>query len=831
VKEEATIRQIQPDTVIPDSAFTATLVDQQELVCRWLPDTTLISINDAYCRYFGKTEEELLGQSFLTLVPEPERAALEQHIRQLQKTLTVVHPAIRYEHPVKTADGETGWQEWVDRAIFDSNGRIIELRSVGRDITPRKHAEEALRQSQRRYETLVSNLPGLVYRCRHDQQWTMEFASAGCMALTGYSRDTFVKEQDISWLDIVHPDDLQLISDEMDAAIRERRSFELTYRIITASGEQKWVWEQGQALYEGNSGEFSALEGFITDITEQTRIRQELSEQKERALITLSSIGDAVITTSADGNIEYLNPAAESLTGWTCGEAAGKKFTAICHILNEETRAPEGDVLQLLARKGGVHAGGNAILLNRYGLEFAVEDSLSTIRGPDGHLRGMVVVFRDVTEARRMQKRIAYQASHDSLTGLVNRCEFERRLQELVTDPGKACSPHALCYLDLDQFKVVNDTCGHVAGDELLRQLASILRTVVRDSDTLARLGGDEFGVLLPNCGPRNAHDIAAKLLEAVQEFRFVWEGSTFTLGASIGLVPIDASGEDNQTLLGAADAACYAAKEGGRNRVHIYTSGDTDLARRQGEMQWVSRIHQAIEEDKFELCYQTIAPLNPQLQGGGLHYELLLRMRDQTDGIIPPGAFLPAAERYNLIALVDRWVIQRAFKWLASHPGHLQELECCAINLSGASISDERFLDFLVEQFSTWCIPAARICFEITETTAIANLVKASHFIAMLKNIGCTFALDDFGSGMSSFAYLKKLPVDFLKIEGMFVRDIGDDPVDLAMVKSINELGHAMGKRTIAEFVENQAILEKLREVGVDYVQGYGVARPEPLV
>jgi diguanylate cyclase (GGDEF)-like protein/PAS domain S-box-containing protein len=631
-------------------------------------------------------------------------------------------------------------------------------------------------------------------------------------------------------MDLVHPDDLQPISDEMDAAISERRSFELEYRIITASGAEKWVWEQGQAVYK-EDGDFSALEGFITDITERKQTRQALFEQKEKALITLSSIADAVITAGPDGSIEYLNPAAENLTGWTNEEAVGRKFNAVCHILNEETRSPVDDLLQVRAGKGGMQTGADAILLNRYGLEFAVEETVSTIRGRDNAIRGMVAVFRDVTEARRMQKHIAYQATHDSLTGLENRCEFERRLQELLRDPVKSSVPHALCYLDLDQFKVVNDTCGHVAGDELLRQLAAILRTVVRDSDTLARLGGDEFGILLPNCHPQNACDIAAMLLKAVQDFCFVWGESTFTIGASIGVVSVDDSGSDQLTLLSAADAACYAAKESGRNRVHFFESGDTELARRQGEMQWVSRIHQAIEEDQFELFYQTIAPLQPEHHGRGRHYELLIRMRDAADAIIPPGAFLPAAERYGLMPLVDRWVIQRAFQWLGNNPVHLQELEYCAINLSGTSISDERFLDFLVEQFSALQIPAGKICFEITETAAIANLVKASNFIATLNEIGCSFALDDFGSGMSSFAYLKKLPVDFLKIEGMFVRDIGSDPVDLAMVKSINELGHAMGKRTIAEFVESREIMEILREIGVDYVQGYGVARPEPLI
>ena len=829
--KDAIAKQSQPTTAIQDSAFTSVLIDHQELSCRWLPDTTLISINDAYCRYFGKTEEELLGTSFLVLMPDADRDAIKQNILQLLGSLTVERPAVKYEHVVKTATGENRWQEWVDRAIFDATGRIIELRSVGRDITERKRAEEALQQSQRRYETLVSNLPGLVYRCRHDADWSMEFASAGCLELTGFSSEAFVRDQSISWMEIVHPDDLQAISDEMDVAFREHRSFELVYRIVTASGEEKWVWEQGQAIYEDDSGEFSVLEGFITDITEQTQTRQALQEQKEQALITLSSIGDAVITIGADGNIEYLNPAAESLTGWTSAEANGRKFGSVCQILNEESRSPLDDFLQVQAGTGVQQTRGNAVLLNRYGLEFAVEETVTTLRGRDNSVRGMVVVFRDVTEARRLQKHIAFQATHDSLTGLVNRGEFERRLQELITDPVSSSEQHGLCYIDLDQFKIVNDTCGHVAGDELLRQLASILRPVVRGSDTLARLGGDEFGVLLPSCHPRNALQIAVKLLEAVQEFRFVWGESTFTLGASIGVVPIDDSDEDRQTLLSAADAACYAAKEGGRNRVHFYESGDTELAQRQGEMQWVSRIHQAIEEDRFELFYQTVAPLNPDADARGMHYELLIRLRDEANVLIPPGAFLPAAERYSLMPLLDRWVIQRAFQWLNSHPEHLRELEFCAINLSGNSISDERFLEFLVNQLSIMGIPAEKICFEITETAAIANLVKASHFIAKLKDLGCSFSLDDFGSGMSSFAYLKKLPVDFLKIEGMFVRDIAIDPVDFAMVKSINELGHAMGKRTIAEFVENQEILEKLREIGVDYVQGYGIARPEPLV
>ena len=829
MKTESVARELQDGATADDGGYN-TLFDQQELACRWRPDTTLTYVNEAYCRYFGKREAELIGESFLSLIPETEREALQTHIGQLLASVTVAQPAVRYEHPVETVSGEIRWQEWVDRAIFDRAGHLVELQSVGRDITDRKRTEEALRQSQRQYETLVSNLPGLVYRCRHDESWTMEFASAGCLALTGFSSDDFVRTQKVSWMDLVHPDDLQPISAEMDAAIRERRSFELVYRIITAAGKQKWVWEQGQAIFEADD-HFSALEGFITDITDQIEVRQALDEQREKALVTLSSIGDAVITTDAEGNVGYLNTAAEDLTGWSREEAKGKRFGAVCRILNEQTRAPIEDLLQPRKHRTALNAGGNAILLNRDGLELAVEETVNTIPGPNGKMSGMVAVFRDVTEARQMQRRIVHQATHDSLTDLVNRYEFEERLQQLLTDARNTGAQHALCYVDLDQFKVVNDTCGHVAGDELLRQLAATLRTRVRDSDTLARLGGDEFGILLNNCRPQDARDRATSLLEAIQDFRFVWGDSSFSIGASVGVVPVECSGSDDRHLLSAADAACYEAKDSGRNRVHLYESGDTELAERQGEMHWVSRIQQAIKENQLELFYQTIAPLAATDDDGGIRYELLLRMRETEDALIPPGAFLPAAERYNLMPLVDRWVVQRAFNWLSSHRAHADDLKHCAINLSGASLSDERFLDFVVEQFATTRVSASKICFEITETAAVANLVRATHFITTMKEMGCSFALDDFGSGMSSFAYLKKLPVDFLKIEGMFVRDIADDPIDFAMVKSINELGHAMGKRTIAEFAESQGVLEKLRQIGVDFAQGYALARPAPLI
>lgn len=828
-KTAAVVDAVLEGTHREGADYSTSLVDQQELACAWSPDTTLTFVNEAYCRYFGKHEQELIGTSFLLLVPEQEREALEVHIRQTVAALSPARSAVRYEHAVQTDAGEVRWQEWSDRAIFDAAGRLTGLQSVGRDITDRKQTEQLLQRAKHNYETLVSNLPGLVYRCRHDENWTMEFASEGCLTLTGYNSDDFVIHQNISWIELVHPDDLQAISDEMDTAIHERRPFQLVYRIFTASGELKWVWEQGLAEFE-EDGDFSYLQGFITDITARKQAEQALLEQKDKALITLSSIGDAVVTTGPDGCVEYLNPAAEELTGWSRESATGRKFNEVCRILNEQTKALVENALQRTGSGHRLLAEGNAILLNRYGLEYAVEDTVSRIEGRDGTVLGMIVVFRDVTESRRLQKHIIHQAAHDSLTGLVNRYEFEKRLEELLVDAQNSDTQHALCYMDLDQFKVVNDTCGHAAGDELLCQLATVLHNKVRGSDTLARLGGDEFGILLTSCGSKDAREIADIILQTVQEFRFVWDDMTFRVGASIGVVPVDASGAGKKTLLSTADAACYAAKENGRNRIHYYEAGDTDLAQRTGEMQWVSRIHRAVEEDLLELYFQPIAPVSDQSSVSGEYYEILVRMHDDGGNLIAPGAFLPAAERYNLMPVIDKWVVKTAFKWLDGHPEHLKNLAHCAINLAGPSVSDESFLDFLVELFSRVHVPAEKICFEITETTAIANLVKATRFITTLKQMGCTFALDDFGSGMSSFAYLKNLPVDFLKIEGMFVRDIADDPIDYTMVKSINELAHVMGKQTIAEFVENRRILEKLQSIGVDFAQGYGIARPRPL-
>jgi diguanylate cyclase (GGDEF)-like protein/PAS domain S-box-containing protein len=470
-------------------------------------------------------------------------------------------------------------------------------------------------------------------------------------------------------------------------------------------------------------------------------------------------------------------------------------------------------------------------------LEIRVRERTRELEAANALLQEEIVERKRAEAAlRESEQRLAWQSRHDGLTGLINRWEFEQCLEQVLSDAQTHNQQHSLCFLDLDQFKIVNDTCGHAAGDELLRQVTDLLQKQVRATDTLARLGGDEFGLLLNHCPLVQSMRIANALRQSLQEFRFIWQDKTFTIGVSIGLVVIDADTLNLSNVLSAADMACYAAKNAGRNRVHIYQADDQDLAISHGQMQWISRLTKALQFNSFCLYSQPIVPL-ALAQAKGKHYEILLRLQDEAGVLVPPMAFIPAAERYNLMHIIDRWVISTFF---ASLDQYCQEAgQCCselccsdmyAINLSGASINDDSFVDFLEQQFTLYSVPPQVICFEITETVAITNLSKAGKLICKLKQLGCRFALDDFGSGMSSFAYLKNLPVDYLKIDGEFIKDIVDDPTDLALTKAINQVGHAMGIQTIAEFVENDTILEKIAALGVDYAQGYGIGKPQPL-
>ena len=448
------------------------------------------------------------------------------------------------------------------------------------------------------------------------------------------------------------------------------------------------------------------------------------------------------------------------------------------------------------------------------------------ILNQQGELIRTYGTIQDITDRKETEQRLKYQANHDALTGLINRRVFEERVAALLSTVEKDKAKHALCFMDLDQFKIVNDTCGHIAGDELLIQISSVLTKIIRNHDTLARLGGDEFGLLLEHCSLSNANRVITSILNAINDYQFLWEGHVFRVGISIGLTLITEESNNITELLRDADAACYVAKDMGRNRLHVHSPEDAEIAKHKGEMQWVSRLNHAFENDKFCLYAQSIVPLDGS---NSRHYELLIRMLDNKGDIIPPNAFLPAAERYNLITKLDKWVIINAFETLKNNPEFVDEINFISINLSGTSLTNTTFLKFVISQLNKHSVAPNKICFEITETAAISNLNKAIKFITTLKDFGCKFALDDFGSGLSSFAYLKNLPVDYVKIDGMFVKDIVDDPIDHAMVKSINEIGQLMGKQTIAEFVENDEIMAELKKIGVNYAQGYGIGKPMP--
>ena len=563
-----------------------------------------------------------------------------------------------------------------------------------------------------------------------------------------------------------------------------------------------------------------------TDVTEHKRLERALFKEKERAQITLESIGDGVITTNAHGLVDYMNPRAEMLAGVEFETCRGYSLNEVLNVYDEVTHKTIDAPINACLQQGHRVALPGQVVVNQFtGKEFAVEVTASPILDREGTVVGVVIIFHDVTELRGLANKVSYQATHDALTGLINRREFERRLALLLESARQENKTHALCYIDLDQFKIVNDTCGHVAGDELLRQLTTLLQAQVRERDTLARLGGDEFGVLLGNCRLDKAEEIAEEFCHTVKEFRFVWQEKSFEIGASIGLVAIDADSGGTTDLLSAADSACYVAKDKGRNRVYVYQPDDEELVARHGEMQWVSRINQALEENRFELFYQPIVPLQNTKEQ--MHVEVLLRMRDEEGKIIFPMAFIPAAERFDLMPAIDRWVVRNVFSFCEASG---RDDIIYAVNLSGASLSDAGLMGYLREQFSIYDVRPYNISFEITETAAISNLSEAIHFISELKMLGCSFSLDDFGSGLSSFAYLKNLPVDYLKIDGGFIRSIVDNPIDSAMVESINHIGHVMEIKTIAEFVENDEIYKCVKNLGVDYAQGYHIAKPQPL-
>jgi diguanylate cyclase (GGDEF)-like protein/PAS domain S-box-containing protein len=570
----------------------------------------------------------------------------------------------------------------------------------------------------------------------------------------------------------------------------------------------------------------------MRDLTEWRRAQESLFREKEQAVITLESIGDAVITTDTAGRMMYLNPVAERLTGWRTTEALGLPAATILTFISDTTREPvESPVARCLQEGRAVDMADGVLLLRRDGTEVAIGDSAAPIRDRNGATTGVVLVFHDVTEKRRVSRKLSHEAAHDALTSLVNRKEFERRLTRTlgdVTDSG--VGEHSLCYLDLDRFKLVNDACGHEAGDELLRRIAALLASHMRKRDTLARLGGDEFGALLENCPLNEAVEIAETIRQAMEEFRYVWDGQSFSLGISIGLVPITPSSGRMASVLRAADAACYIAKEAGGNRVFADRPEPAIAIQPHSPIRRVSPLAQALAEERFHLYAQPIVPLLPE-RPRRPRCEILLRLPDERGNPQPAASFLPQAERYNLMPAIDRWVIRRTIElmggWHQEHAGC--ELPLCSINLSASSLDDTSLVPRLREQLSQHRLPPEALCFEIAEAAALANFAQTVRFISEIRTTGCGVALDDFGTGVHSFTYLKALPVDFLKISGHYVRGLVDDPVYGTIVAAVNQVGRLMGISTIAEEVDSEPVLNQLRSLGIGYAQGHALAIPEP--
>jgi diguanylate cyclase len=692
-------------------------------------------------------------------------------------------------------------------------------------------AARALVESDARFRSLTEASPLGVYAT--DAHGNCTYTNTRWQEIYGLSLKASLG---LGWTSSLHPQDKAAVYAQWQAAAQGGAEFNMEFRVRLADGAVRHVHSIARTVHPlGNVS--AGFVGTVEDITERKHqqdmlrnMADALAEQNELLSVTLMSIGDSVVTTDAKGCVTWLNPVAERMTGWLNNEAIGLPLGRIFRILHNSTRQPAACPVEACLRTGEkVNAANHTLLISRSGEEFGIEESAAPIRKKSGEVIGAVLVFRDVTEQRRLTGEMSYRSTHDELTGLVNRSEFEKRLARLLQKSQTDDSTHALLYIDLDQFKLVNDACGHTAGDQLLQQVSKIMAEGVRSRDTLARLGGDEFGILLDHCTAEQAQRVAQQICDRMEEFRFLHDERRFRIGASIGLVAVTRKFANTAAVLQAADTSCYAAKEAGRNRVHTWFDTDEAMRERHGEMQWTARIEHALDENRFVLFAQRIHAM----QGGEhpIYAEVLIRMLDTDGTLIPPGAFLPAAERFHLASRIDRWVLREATQWLAALPD-ITRIETLCINLSGHSIGDKAFhrqaLQTLSELGREIC---ERVCLEITETAAVTNLADAAQFIDKARALGVRIALDDFGAGASSFGYLKSLKVDLIKIDGQFIKDLIEDPLDDAAVRSFVDVARVVGVKTVAEYVDRAEVLDRVREMGVTYGQGFHLHKPRPLL
>ncbi|MDT3720139.1 EAL domain-containing protein [Pseudomonas oryzihabitans] len=723
-------------------------------------------------------------------------------------------------------DGHALWVELACSPDHDDQDLLTGYLIQVRDIDAEHRADELNASLRERLELAIraSNL-GIWEWDSHSPGF---YGDARLREIYGIPPDNHRRDMEF-WLTFIHPDDKARSLEVFDKVASESMFYTFNFRINRGGpgGEVRHIRSDLISVVAPDG--HVRLVGSNSDVTEHHRLTTALYEEKERLQVTLASIADAVLTTDIEGRILFLNPVAEQLTGWSLADAQGHPHEEIFRIRDSQSDTPlSSPVTRCLHEQTITSLEEGAVLLSRHGERHEVQDSAAPVRTVDGRIIGAVLVFQNVTHARNLQRELSYNASHDALTGLYNRLKFEQELELAWQQAQTGNTQHALCFIDLDRFKVVNDSAGHAAGDLLLRELGTLLRDSLRGSDAVARIGGDEFALLLRDCDLVQAEAVADKLIASIGAVRFNWQNRVYDVGASAGIVAITAETLSPAELMSQADVACYTAKHAGRNRAALYRAGSEDVERQHREILMASGLREALEQNRFELHAQPIVATRAS-DTAEQHVELLLRLRDVQGQLISPATFIPAAERFGLMSNIDRWVVRQVLvdlvPWLQERP----QLHV-GINLSGNSLSDPEFLPELLELIAASPLDPRRLLFELTETAVINKLSVASALISQVRERGCRIALDDFGAGLSSFTYLKNFRVDFVKIDGSFVRNLDQDPLDRAIVESINQVAHHLGAETIAEFVESRATFELLGAIGVDYAQGYALGKPIPL-
>ena len=805
------------------------LMDRNGIITFW---------NHAAALLKGYSAEEAIGSFFGMLYTTEEQSAGEP-ARNLRRA--VEHGCVREQNWRKKKDGSLFWARIALTALRDEHNQLVGFSKITLDLTKQHELEECIKERDEISRILDATRSGT---------WTWHpgsdllCVSPPLAGILGYRPEVHCLDLG-QWLDLVHPDDREEVGRAFRSAspTPDHQPVIIELRVTGTRGNYRWLMLKALWCERGTPGH-DMLHGICIDIDElkciqdaRAALADKLRTEESRAQVTLQSIADGVITTDSAGSITGINAAAQRLTGWRDSDAAGRPAIDVLKVYAPAASEtdPHGAALdpvgQCLAEGRTVLSQHNTTLTGRDGSHYTVAYSSAPVSEGTGQgTQGAVVVLHDTTEATSLMDNLSYQATHDSLTGLLNRAEFGRRLARTL-ERARADNPvkAALLYLDLDQFKIVNDTCGHSAGDDLLQQLAKQYQKHVRDRDTLARLGGDEFALILEHTAIEEAYVVANKVLETTRAFRYQCRGRFFKIGVSIGLIPIYAGTANVEDALRLADHACYIAKESGRNRIYVQVAGSVDVERRRNDMDWAAKLGEAFHNGRLQLFAQPIRALGAS--GGGSHYEVLLRLRDEHPPPVEPAMFLPAAERYDLMPHVDRWVFEKTIAWLSSDRAQIDHLELCSLNVSQRSLADEGFRNYALSLLSSTAVPAYKLCIEISESGAMANLHNTLSFMDKLKGLGCQFALDDFGTGLASFAYLKQIPVDFVKIDGSFVTMMSHSQVDYEMVKFTNDISHLMGRRTIAEYVQDRATLRRLRKIGVDFAQGYLVGAPKPLM